>query len=517
MIWHIFKKDWKLVWFLVAAVAALDAAGEFMYFKLGLFGENPTYELLAQTLPIFAIFGNMFLIAAIVHLDAIPGERQDWLVRPIRRRDLLLEKFIFAVVTVEGPIFLLNMFQGLANGFSIRACLLASLSRVIFLLFFVVLPIFALAAVTRNMTEAFIFGCGCTFIIGAFLTLEDYLNGLAHGTFISIPHSGIGWIGEVFRFGLVALAAAVVLGLQYFRRKTLTSRGLVLAFGLGILLSVFLPWKPAFAIESRLSPDPAAGNAVALAFDAQAGRYSAPSGVDARANERGQDDNAQIFLPLRIAGLPANTHLRADRVEVLLFDADGRAVYHGVGGEFARSSSDPAHVPAYQEFGLPESFYRANQDRPLRVEFDYSLTQFGLSKSYAIAALGGDERMPGWGWCRTEVNERGTAVELHCMQPGHGPVCGSVFLEDASTGARNPEQSACFSDYTPFGDRPLPDNFARFGVNVPFRDPSGLAKFPVDGPRLPQSRVVIRVYEPQDHFTRALLGPAIRLKDWAAQ
>jgi hypothetical protein len=57
----------------------------------------------------------------------------------------------------------------------------------------------------------------------------------------------------------------------------------------------------------------------------------------------------------------------------------------------------------------------------------------------------------------------------------------------------------------------------RFGTNLPFRDPSGLAKFPVDGPQLPQSRVVIRVYEPEDHFTRSLTIPEIRLKEWEAQ
>src|SRR2546423_5869145 len=45
----------------------------------------------------------MFLIAAIVHVEAIPGVRQDWLVRPIRRGNLLLEKFLFVVLMVGGP------------------------------------------------------------------------------------------------------------------------------------------------------------------------------------------------------------------------------------------------------------------------------------------------------------------------------------------------------------------------------------------------------------------------------
>ena len=57
----------------------------------------------------------------------------------------------------------------------------------------------------------------------------------------------------------------------------------------------------------------------------------------------------------------------------------------------------------------------------------------------------------------------------------------------------------------------------RFGTNLPFRDSSGLAKFPVDGSQLPQSRVIIRVYEPEDHFARSLVIPQVKLQDWEAQ
>ena len=216
MVWHIFKKDWKLLWVFVITVASLHWISAFIIFKLGLFGESAMLEMLAEAVPMLSFFASMFLIAAIVHVEAIPGVRQDWLVRPIRRGNLLLEKFLFVVLMVEGPIFAANLFQGLANGFSLRSSLLSATSYVIFLLFFLILPLFAFASVTRSMTEAFILGCGCTFIIGAFLTLADYMNGSAHGTLIAVTHSGIGWIGEVFRFALVAIAAGMILGLQYF-------------------------------------------------------------------------------------------------------------------------------------------------------------------------------------------------------------------------------------------------------------------------------------------------------------
>jgi hypothetical protein len=521
MVWHIFKKDWKLLWIFVVAVASLHGIAELIIFKLGLFGEEPTLEMLSHAVPILAFFGSAFLTIAIVHLEAIPGVRQDWLARPIRRPDLLLEKFVFVVLTVEGPVFGVNLLEGLTNGFSFQQSLLAAASRLLFLLFFMVLPIFILASVTQNMTEAFIFGCGCTFIIGAFLTLAEYFNGATHGILIVVPHSGIGWIGEVFRFALVALAAVVILKLQYFRRQSVTSRFLLIVFGLLLLGSMFLPWKPVYAIQQRLSPKAGAAAITMVAFDPQVGRYRPASGVDASSvtGPRRGEDNTDVFLPLQITGIHNDTILLTDRVEALVMGSQGGLLYHGNGDSLYvdRPGLTRTEGPIYQRLAVPVGVYRRFKDEPVRVEINYSLTLFVLSKAYSMAALGGDERMPGFGWCETRMNEAETAVELRCMQPGKGPTCATLFLENASTGARNPARSGCGSDYTPYGDRPFPDNITHFGGNIPFRDTSGLAKFPVDGPQLPQSRVVIRVYQPEDHFTRSLTIPEIRLKDWEAQ
>ena len=522
MVWHIFKKDWKLLWVFVLTVASLHWISAFIIFKLGLFGESAMLEMLAEVVPMLSFFASMFLIAAIVHVEAIPGVRQDWLVRPIRRGNLLLEKFLFVILMVEGPVFAANLFQGLANGFSLRSTLLSATSYVIFLLFFLILPLFAFASVTRNMTEAFIFGCGCTFIIGAFLTLGDYMNGSAHGTLIAVTHSGIGWIGEVFRFALVAMAVGTILGLQYFRRRTATTRVLVIAFGLLLLTSQFLPWKSAFAIEQWLSPKPAAGASTVMRFDPAGGKFKSPSGLvpsSENVQRNRAEESAEVFLPLQANGVRNDAILLTDRVEVYVTGQDGRVVYHGIGDslEVAREGSNPAEEPVYQQIAVPMSVYHRAKDQAVQVRVDYSLTLFGLAGSYSMPALDGDERMPEWGWCQTKMNEARTAVELHCIEPGKGPTCGTAFLENASTGARNPARSTCRSDYSPYGYHPLPDSFVRFGTNLLFRDASGLAKFPVDGPQLPQSRVVIRVYEPEDHFARSLVIPQLKLKDWEAQ
>jgi ABC-type transport system involved in multi-copper enzyme maturation permease subunit len=519
MVWHILGKDWKLTWVFVLIVALVHWIDAVIRHKIGLFDEDPMLEMLLDVVPVLALFGSMFLIGAIVHLDAIPGVRQDWLVRPISRRDLVLEKFLFIVLMVNGPIFIGVLCQGIANGFSFRASLAAAMWQVAFLFFALILPIFSFASVTRDMTQAFIFGCGCAFLIVTFQFAAGYLNLLVHGTLESITWSGIGWVGETARFALAAAAACAILGLQYYRRKTPLSRGMVLLFGFAILATQFLPWKPAFAIQRKLSTKPDTGRTAAIVFDAALGKFRSPSGLGSTAEHPirfDREDHRSVFLPLRVTGIHTDAFLLTDRVEIRLVDAAGKTTFHGVGEEIEVTNEGPKPVEAsaYQEIRVPASVYREIKDQPIQVEVGYSLTLFGLSHSYSMRALGGDERMPRFGWCQTKMNDTETAVELRCMQPGKRPTCATLFLESERTSQRNPERSSCEGDYSPYSGWFTGDNMAHFGTNLPFRDPSGLSKFPVDGPELPNSRVVIRVYEPEDHFTRSLVISQIKLQDW---
>ena len=72
-------------------IAALDASRE-LYTMTNIF-------------PILSYLASSFLIVAIVQQDAIPGVRQDWLVRPIRRRDLFLAKMLGVLLMALLPIF----------------------------------------------------------------------------------------------------------------------------------------------------------------------------------------------------------------------------------------------------------------------------------------------------------------------------------------------------------------------------------------------------------------------------
>ena len=520
MIRHIFKKDWKLLWPFVIAVAILWWIEALILFRLGLFGENPMLANLSRALlPFTAVFGTMFLVVAIAHLDSVPGVRQDWLVRPIPRGKLLLEKFLFAVVLVIGPIFAANVFQGIANGFAVRAALGAAAAAAAIFTCLFVFPFLALGSVTENMTGAFIFGSVCAAVGSLILSSVNDMNDFAHGTIITAGRSGISWIPVTLELLLVVVGAGVVFWFQYFHRRTVAGRSVIAGFGILVLAAQLLPWKPAFAIERHFSPQPSAAATVELAFDAGSAKFkslsSAASPLQNFRPDRG-DKSADVYLPLRLAGVPNDSVLISDWVDFHV-STDGREIYHGVGEELEIDrSANPSGKPAYQQAELPASLYAGASEKTVSIRADYSLTLFALAKSYSVPALNRSERMPGLGWCQTQINEAETAVELHCMQLRRAPICATVFLENFSTGAQNPPRAICRGDYGLLWV-PLPDVIARYAGNVPFRDATGLAKYPVDGSQLAESKVVIRLYEPVDHFTRTLEIPNIRLEDWEAQ
>src|SRR5262249_45119862 len=153
---------------------------------------------------------------------------------------------------------------------------------------------------------------------------------------------------------------------------------------------------------------------------------------------------------------------------------------------------------------------------PVRVEVDYWLTLVEVVTSQALPALGGDQQIPNIGHFRTRINDRQTAVEYSWLDPAG---CFHSFLEYMPTGQKNPARFGCgpYTSLARLVQNPLfPARLLKPGVVLPFRDPAGLAHFPVDGSKLQQSRAVLQLYRVRDHFTRRLVIPDVRIGEWEA-
>ncbi|HTM76230.1 MAG TPA: hypothetical protein VL133_01170, partial [Devosia sp.] len=154
MIWHIFKKDLRLLWPLVLIVAAAEAISDTTWVVLGFFVEPHSLRTIAALLSLGLVVGIAALIISAVHQDTLPGDRQDWLVRPIRRRDLILAKILFVLLAVHGPYLLMDLAQGMGMGFSFWDSLSAAFARSLHLLWVFSLPVLAIAAITSTLVEA---------------------------------------------------------------------------------------------------------------------------------------------------------------------------------------------------------------------------------------------------------------------------------------------------------------------------------------------------------------------------
>jgi hypothetical protein len=524
MVWHIFRKDWKLLWHFALAVAVMEVAAVTVLFERGHFDENRLFSSLLQLLQISVYVGEGCLIAAVVHQDAIPGIRQDWLVRPIKRRDLLLAKLLFVLLAIQVPLLIADLCEGLTNGFPFAVSLAAAVSQNLHFLVGFSIPILALVSLTRNLTEAITVGI---VVFAGFMGLGIIIAGLTGNGLGATNNSGIEWIPEAGRYLVSLMGAVCILGLQYFRRRTVPSR---YAFGAMVFLCIMtalVPWEAAFALQERFSAQARIGDHVAIGFEPGLGSFQPPSHVELQGNvnkiiREARTGGITAYIPLRITGLPDDSILKLDRSIGHIVSRNGSAetlsVPNDLGDdlEVHNDGSGKTERLTHQAVRMRGNVYDRVKDEPVRLEIDYSFTLMKLSAAYALPALDGDERFAETGWCKTRLNESATAVEVRCLEAGKSPFhCASFFLENPIKETRNPARLGCGDDYQPyFGHYQPIDIITRVGANLPFHDMSGLAKYPVDGSQLAQAQAVIRLYRAQDHFTRRLVIPEIRLGNW---
>jgi hypothetical protein len=522
MVRHILKKDWRLLWPIVVGLLCLQGILASARFRAGPFSSLPTVPM-----ALLELLGAGIAIALVVHQDPIPGTRQDWLVRPIARWDLFLAKLLFVVVLVQGPWFISDLGQGLLNGFPLGQSAGAAFACAVWVLLTLSLPVLAFAAVTATMTETFVASLGVLAVVIAFLIVPS-LSGATRPAALT----GFAWVPSLVREALWLIAAAGALILQYRSRRTSAARALLAGALLVGPCVAFLPWRATFHLEELLTASSGNESGIAIVFAPGDGRFRpapgqslddmvekpgfGPADVAAENQRRRAEGARTVFLPLHVSGLVSESRLLADRSEVRLVGPDGGTVYEGTGEDLElRATTDSAAV--HQSIRVPGAVFGRVSAEPLDVQIDYWFTVLRRSGTYALPALGGDQRMPGIGRCATKVDDAGTRVLLECRQPGERPTCLTAALEHAPTRARNPEVSLCAPDYSPYPGHTLPDALARFGGRLPFYDPSGLVQYPVGGPQLSQSQVLVTAFQPTDHFSTRVVIPGVHLQDWEAQ
>jgi len=534
LIRHIVSKDWKLLWPLVILVAVFQFLLGWLSFRSGYFGSDLA-RALYPPLNIAWYVGIVALIVAVVHQDAIPGVSQDWLIRPVERRDLLGAKLLFVIAAICVPMLVMDLIDANAAGFTVAEAVGPITFKELYVLLTLLIPILALASATENWPQI---------LVGGAVLIVVYAVCLI-GAFIAIgpgrcPTCGTGlrWIQSLIEHVAVLIGAIVILRLQYFRRRTFWSRSIIAA---GVLLYTLLqlPWGTAFALQQRLAPaSPEAAN-VAIAFDAAVegtamapGRVAGASAARAARQLLGGDTDAAATylrrraradaepitfeLPVRITGVPSDAILIVDRSEIRLLADDGRVLND------ATNPTDSAGLTiahgsqaSHQTIELPAEVYRAWSQRLTRLEITYWLTLFRESATYTMAATSGDLRTPEFGRCQSRLKSDISEINFRCRQQGLGPLCYVVTLV-APDGRRDPDSPDCSPNYRPFAalwSAPL----TYFGTDVQVHDATGFVQYPIPSSEFAESHLLVTTYRVRGHLSRSFATPALRLADWNAQ
>lgn len=546
MVWHFFRKDVRLLWPLALAVVAIQALCAIRLTILGYFDQPPVLERLTFFLPLLVYLGIAIVAVTVVHQEPLSGPQEDWLIRPIHRRDLVLSKLLFMLLMVNVPLMLVNVVQQLAMHFAVSVSLGVALSHFLVLVFAVSLPALMLGAVTRSLIDAFVFAIASA--IG-FTFLAMFVTSVPSPAWFEMGREvGMTWISVAAAGLVMSLGATVVLAFQYSTRRTLAARGIGLAAVLAVLCTYLLfPRTAAIAAQEALW-GPSDSSGVKLSFDsarrtAQAGPESTPYyrqgpavsvGVAvARAVEFARIGKRmkRIRLPLSIDGLPAGDILFADRVAVRIISATGAVLYQGAGVctrgsmgwgvncldnvlEVWSSAPEGSTTLSAQQLNLPIEVYERIKDLPVQVEVRYVWTRFAPQSTQTIGAAGDLKPLSELGTCATRIDDDGDEVQLDCLGNVGVPSCAAVVLEDPQTGKRNPELHLCHPSYGPYHRDGPEDAVERSQLSLPFRDLSGLAHYPVDGGAIEHARIVVTAYDPAAHFRSTVIIPSIRLVDW---
>ncbi len=234
---HIFKKDMRLLWWHVLLGYALAAVA---LWPSGILSQpshnNPPISIL------FAIVWGI-LIARATLQEPLAGERSYWLTRPIPRMQLLLAKALFLAVAVQLPILILDCVNLISVGYSPLAFAGGLAVKQLLLLSTLVLPLFAIATVSRSISQYVSIAIGVGIVILAFGNFWLFQN--------------ITWV-LVSGMRLASLIALPALAVFVFRRRKVGIARIGLAVvGTAMLLFCFLtPYSTVFAVQEAVSPRP---------------------------------------------------------------------------------------------------------------------------------------------------------------------------------------------------------------------------------------------------------------------
>lgn len=422
-IFHTFLKDMRHHWMMILLCQAALIA--YCWDEVGSWSERSSYGAtnLSGLIHLVLVLSWCLFIFRLVQDESLVGDRQFWITRPYEWKELVAEKVLMVLVFLNLPLLIAGMFLLAKAGFSPAPHIPGLLGMQLYLFVVPMLPLLALASVTRSLVSAMVTLLALMLVLLGIAVFPLFFHrayavyavyNVAGG--ISVPATGGGdGLGTL----VIALVSLAAIGLQYARRKTFQSRLWLVG---GLLVTEAISMVTAYATRHR---DPFPPNKPAeIAFHAGLDPIRLlPPKAPAQENEA-----VAIGLPLQASGLPADTVGDIRGVRVVLEGPggvrwDGR--WHR--GMQLLGAGDNRWRPVYE---MDPDEYQRLKNVLLKAYVSLSVDLFREQDFETVAASAGEFAVPGLGRCR--VWSRG-GPSVRCNSPLVQPAMVILRVDPAAS------------------------------------------------------------------------------------
>ncbi len=368
---HIFRKDARHLRFELAATGLLLAI-------LLLTGVQ-TWEGLQEgggrmpvpmaPLMLLLLISWSLLIARVIQTEALPGDRHFWLTRPYSRASLVLSKALFMLAFINLPLLVTQAAIVSLDGIPLSPTLGGLFGNQVLLIVVVLLPVAAIAALTRNLAQFL----PATVVVGAAVA-ATILDRRGYGD--------LEWVPSVVGSLLAIAVAGFILWRQYRLRRSVHTAVLgVAATAVCLVVYAAFPQSAAFAVQSQLKGSPDS------AFALNLGQPVPRSGEPVVQNRYRQ----LVGLPIVVQGA-SPVDLRIQSADVTLKTLSG--VQRRTRAQVEVDNDQLRYVVS-----LDRTFFDAAKDSPVHLKVELYLTQYGNARSAEVPLDGTPVYVDALGQC----------------------------------------------------------------------------------------------------------------------
>jgi len=435
---HIFRKDARRFAYEICVMAAITAAFAWSATRGDPFGTWASYLRFAVgVLP----FSWWYVIALLIHEDALAGDRRFWITRPYSRWSLLGAKALFVVAFMSVPLTIAQCVILAAAGFHPLDYLPNLLWVQTILAGVILLPALAFASLTRTLVQFIITILGT---VAGLITLSVLMSGTGHGylTHQILVSPGLAWTAGLFGNLLIAVPALAVFLTQWGTRRS------VLAVSVGLAALVL--------------PEFGAGSAIRSMGVSVQSRMFGQRGVDAvtvtlRADEVTPDtvaanDGIGLAPRLRVAGIAPGNTISPEIVELTFERAGGERwstgwtqVISSEADVFQKDPTPDGTFAWWQRVVVDSGFYRRARGAPVTIRGS-AYIMVNMRRGFDLS-YGRTTGVTGNGRCTVSAVAMTQMTSADCVAAFHAPFNTVEYLRDA------PPQTVRLISYW---DSPLP-------------------------------------------------------------